>query len=188
MDLDKLCKVVMLPTNEKAVFKGQLILNKDNNTFYVSNRDIFKEDWIKLCTPHLVKPHHIYIVSDEEIKECDWCFNSYDNRIWKYKSSPCPLPFWGNKYTLIKIIASTDKSLGLPQLSQEFLEAYVKAYNEGKPLTEVIVEYHEGYWKDLDSEEDDWVDGHPMVNSDNTISIRIIKYNWNREEILTIIE
>lgn len=60
-----------------------------------------------------------------------------------------------------KVIASTDKSLGynlyyisiagtdmeefisLPQVPKSFIQAYIKAYNEGKPIIEVDLEYEQ---------------------------------------------
>jgi len=62
-----------------------------------------------------------------------------------------------------KIIATTDKSLGIkydknpefygsgmfnkkllfPQIPESFIQAYIKAYNEGKPITEVDLEYEQ---------------------------------------------
>lgn len=41
-------------------------------------------------------------------------FNTYDNKIWTYRPSPCPLPYWGNLETLREILFSSDSSLGVP--------------------------------------------------------------------------
>ena len=96
-----------------------------------------------------------------------------------------------------KIIATTDTSLkthhfnkgvfkdleySLPQLSQEFIEAYVKAYNEGHPITEVEVEYvkipNSVFISEIDAP---YI--QPKVNSNNTININFIKDSWNKEEV-----
>jgi len=67
------------------------------------------------------RPAHLYILSDEEPKSGDFCFNTYDNSIWQYKPSPCPMPYWGNAKTLIKIEASTDSDLRLSEIPKEVL-------------------------------------------------------------------
>jgi hypothetical protein len=101
-----------------------------------------------------------------------------------------------------KIIATTDISLTiidyadceypLPQPSKSFIKAYIKAYNEGKPITKVLVEMHiskinyKGEIKLLHFLND--VRGPiitsliPKVNSSNEITIKKIKDSYTREE------
>lgn len=135
----------MLPTNQKA---GALWLNPDTNTLihtHVSGK--YKE---------LYQPQHLYIISDEEIKEGDWkiVFDSLTStvrtvEIHKHsKDTECPI-FLNER----KIIATTDSSLTvkhhpqgqsiylLPQPSQSFIEKFIERYNAGKPITDVMVEY-----------------------------------------------
>lgn len=159
--------VVMLPTNEKAINKNQIVFNKEINNLYISNEDIIcKEDWNKLCTPHLISPQHLYFLSDEEIKEGDWCYDTKNNRIFIAKSS-----YEGMQY-IKKIIATTDRlvigqkelafpceendffgeyeDIYLPQPSQQFIEKYIEEYNKGNIITEVKVHYEDIY-SDFDS-------------------------------------
>ena len=80
--------------------------------------------------------HNIYITSDEEIKEGDWCIcleNIFKNEIFKVdsdtpnKSSNVTLEF-AKKY-LTKIILTTDQDLiedGVQSIPDEFLEWFVK--------------------------------------------------------------
>lgn len=141
----------MLPTNQKA---GALWLNPDTNTLihtHVSGK--YKE---------LYQPQHLYIISDEEIKEGDWkiVFDSLTStvrtvEIHKHsKDTECPI-FLNER----KIIATTDESLTinselsayyknelgggikLPQPSQSFIEKFFGRYNAGKLITDVMVEY-----------------------------------------------
>ena len=81
----------------------------------------------------------------------------------------------------------------LPQPSKEFLEVYVKTYNEGRPITEVMVEYincnycyGEGYMF-ADGKRPcphcNDTNGKLKVKSDNTINIELIKDSWNRKEV-----
>lgn len=86
-----------------------------------------------------VMNQHIYITSDEEIKEGDWCIcleNIFKNEIFKVdsdtpnKSSNVTLEF-AKKY-LTKIILTTDQDLikdGVQAIDDEFLEWFVKNPN-----------------------------------------------------------
>ena len=68
---------------------------------------------------------HIYITSDEEIKEGDWVFNFEYNYIVRYDSKKHDDKFWYKK-----IILTTDKSLDCVQpIDDEFLEWFVKNPN-----------------------------------------------------------
>lgn len=76
--------------------------------------------------------HNIYITSDEEIKEGDWCYH--------------PLLKWGSviksKYdepnsTMKKIILTTDQDLindGIEQISEDTLLKIVEHINSGKNI------------------------------------------------------
>jgi hypothetical protein len=94
---------------------------------------------------------HLYILSDDEIKEGDWClFKQIIGSEYKL----CKITYkFGNQLTSLlengnkqeeasqyykKIIATTDESLGLPQPSQSFIEKFVEEYNKGNVITEVI--------------------------------------------------
>ncbi len=175
----KRCKVVMFLTNEKATGIG---MYKDTNrlVYNQKGKDIPRGEM-----------QHLYILSDEEIKEGDW-YITLTNDICK-----C-----GNKTNFTpkgkKIITSTDESLGLSKPSDSFIQKYVKKYNEGKPITDVLVEY-EGF---------ECKNGHYMayqtscvypycdepnypvikVSSDNTITIKKVKDNWSRDEVINIIK
>ena len=190
-------RVVMLPTNEEVtdLSGGRLWIN------------INKE--LKISKPNMLCPgpeeyQHLYFLSDEEIKVGDWCIcsdyrNSYQ-KLGKVSHVGSPgnfkntIQIGGNTDLHIgrenlnyckKIIATNDKLLGLPQPSKEFLEAYVKAYNEGNQITEVMVEYNilnKGY-----SDEPYQECNVLKVKSDNTISIRKVKDSWNREEVIKLL-
>jgi hypothetical protein len=72
---------------------------------------------------------HLYITSDEEIKEGDWVLNISNNKIFKqdnYKPDAYTLSFWR------KIILTTDQELikyGVQAIPDEFLEWFVKNPN-----------------------------------------------------------
>jgi hypothetical protein len=71
------------------------------------------------------KPQHIYITSDEEIKEGDWCYDEYNKVVFKNTCAGTP---GASK----KIILTTDPDLitdGVQAIDDEFLEWFVKNPN-----------------------------------------------------------
>lgn len=81
-------------------------------------------------------PQHIYITSDEEIKEGDWCIcleNIFKNEIFKVDSNvpnkSCNVTLEFAKKYLTKIILTTDTDLikdGVQETPDEFLEWFVQ--------------------------------------------------------------
>lgn len=204
----KKCSVVMLPTKEKA----RLAAHKDGKL------QLFSED-IKLTEEHQC---NIYILSDEEIKEGDWCIDLRPIRgvnVFKCTGFSKSIGFdgWIKTGTVIldpknqckKIIATTDSSLitykdgtnpiigefipvRLPQPSQQFLEVFVREYNEGNVIKEVMVEY-ESHTDNMPENEDEilfpwraYIDYRIKISQNNTITIKRVKDNWNRNEVLQL--
>jgi hypothetical protein len=66
---------------------------------------------------------NIYITSDEEIKEGDWCYNSINNNVYKKEIDKLSFAY---EY---KIILTTDQDLiadGVQSIDDEFLEWFMK--------------------------------------------------------------
>jgi len=132
---------------------------------------------------------HLYILSDDEIKEGNW-YLWYNGKEWSLRqySGAFNLP-GSTKDSGKKIVATTDKSLGnqrenhfdvipLPQLPESFIQAYIKAYNEGKPITEVDLLCEEVGNKEYD--------GIPQTRLDNTVIVRETQqYNFEDLCLLT---
>lgn len=170
------CNVVMFPS--VSLQRGDIVLE--------NGRLRLAESMSKDLLNTKAKPQHLYITSNEEIKSGDKCYNSYDSRIWEYRDSPCPMPYWGNKDTLKKIIATADMSLGLPLIPQQFINVFIEQYNKGTVIKEVEVEYRR--WTEFSG-------NHSitptidilMVNSDNTINIKQAKDSWSRKEVIELL-
>jgi hypothetical protein len=90
--------------------------------------EIFGND--EFIAPTIVKNDlinlNIYITSDEEIKEGDWCVDTY-----KLKNNHNPIFKWSDKFKVDakKIILTTDQDLikdGVHAIDDEFLEWFVK--------------------------------------------------------------
>lgn len=106
----KKCQVLLLPTNEKAI----LGLNSIHNHLFFAN------DMAEIPTQ---KYQHLYIISDEEIKEGNWII--YNNSIYKTKrdkessfwilinTKDKYLPSLKNPTDCKKIIATTDDKISI---------------------------------------------------------------------------
>lgn len=150
----KKAQIIMLPTGSNLEFPyiAQNVFNKQltivNSTFAIN------------CE---LQSQHLYIISDDEIKEGDWfiyanlmiikCIKTNnDNQLIDNQN------VWYSKFNSKKIIATTDASLkrtisnmigigiidtleSLPQPSQQFITKYIEAYNKGEVITDVLVEY-----------------------------------------------
>ena len=183
----------MLPSNKKAT-KEELFIDS-NNQLDISCMNIG-------CR---FNAQHLYITSDEEIKEGDWFYYEAEKTIMQctehnFYFTPELIQNYSNVY---KIIATTDKYITidgydssdedsivkcyLPQPSQQFIEKYIKEYNKGNVISDVEVEYDKATY-------DKWLENgaSPVfdslkVNPDNTINIKQIKDSWSREEIGNIL-
>lgn len=129
--MKKKCRVVMLPTEKEThLSENELGINY--------NKDAQK----------MLYGQHLYLISDDKIKEGDWCYGEDKRPVHKYQYE-CE-----ERYCK-KVIASTDLSLTpnlttdygktigmfiMPTLSEDFIKAYVKANGE---IDEVYVEYEE---------------------------------------------
>lgn len=117
---------------------------------------------------------HLHIVSDEEIQVGDY-YTIYDSKS-VHKAGGMNQTWY--KEMCKKIIASTDSSLNLPKLSNDF----IKKYCEVGGIDEIMIEYETGYTQQQYSEIDLQFE-RPKVNSNNEISISRIKEFWTRDEI-----
>ncbi len=152
----KTFEVVMLPTEKSIIHLSK------NNVLIESIEITGCSDLYRLT------PQHLYILSDEEIKIGDWVIE------YQSKDSVGEVHFINSEYILSKdiqkkIIATTDNSLGLPLIHDSFLPPFIKAYNEGKQITEVDLEMQISY------HQEEICDGGYIVKKrpDNTVIIVI---------------
>ena len=165
------CNVVMLPTkqyNREGILvvrehDNKLMMHTDKVEFHGQNQ-------------------HLYITNpNEEIKEGDWFYDKYANQVFQVNEHHVIAKWW------CKIIATTDESLGLPQIPIDF----IKQYCELNGINKVLVWYDITYGDEV---------GHPMhwgqiekrkskliISSDNTILIKPIKDSWSREEVIELL-
>lgn len=178
------CKVHLLPTDKE----GKLRLNNNGKLSF--------EPHIKgLSYDGLIHTYqHLYITSDEKIEEGDWMFHKLDKHPIKFDGDNSGRFPYGYK----KIISSTDKSLNLPQPSQEFIEVFIREWNKDNKIEDVLVEYELNIPENANKfphfkvevvrcvwEEDYRLKINPK---DNTITIRKVKDSWSREEVISLIK
>lgn len=136
---------------------------------------------------------HLYIISDDEIKEGDWFYNIHSKIVGRAAFD------FGKDDLAKKVIATTDTSLYIHQKetvslservfylfqsSQQFIEKYIEEYNKGNVITDVLVEYE--YLLDNRVVLPYW---NLKVNiKDNTITIKKLKETYNKEELCQILE
>lgn len=147
-----------------------------NNSIIQIDGKFYKKCKIVLLPTEKAKLH-FFTLSDKEIKEGDWVFDTIINSFF-----PCST-IKQNFDNCKKIIATTDPELKLPRISNDFL----KAYCEKGGIDEVLVEYEKyGINQNVDYN----VFGYKLkVAPDNTItikSVKSVKNSWNREEVKEI--
>ena len=212
----KQCKVVMLPTNQKVINTKEYQLLLSNSLFWTSKIEIkrYTEGWFFLnnssnTNSHAItipnvenfKHQHLYIISDDEIKEGDWVLTLLHNKIERVLNNKTSLQYYKERSK--KIIATTDSSLWrpshkyasdvilLPQPSQQFIEKFIEEYNRGNVITDVLIEYelisNEEYFGNTVNPDYDvpYFDEKLKINpKDNTITIKKVKDSWSREEVI----
>jgi hypothetical protein len=201
MEQFKRAKVILLPTNDTInVLKGY----KDKSLLF-QYKEIYKTIEAEKS---YVSNYHLYIISDDEIKENDWFILNngikqlsrirYSGAILTLKNGESSIYGHDFKYCK-KIIATTDTSLtimlphdvlidsSLPQPSQSFITKYIEYYNKGEVITDVLVEYEyiQSYSGNTGLEIKDYLKINPK---DNTITIKKLKDSWNREEVIELIK
>lgn len=184
---NKQCKVVMLVTeNSSSIY----LKPQGNNLVIVTEKRA-----LAYARSLNFPKQHLYILSDEEIQEGDWCIaNYYNEDFYLVQAKNIALgnvehgqqlmfPFNSMTHEVRfckKIIATTDTSLGLPQPSQSFINRYIEEYNKGSVIEDVLVEYsNEWIGKEYVDEQDaygyDKFELQLKVDSDNTITIKKVK-------------
>lgn len=189
--------------------KAQVVMLPHNNinttiTKYLPNTLSLNNDRL---APHTNQ--HLYIISDDEIKNSDWVLFSYyrengmlfkfiEKNEWGSSKLYNPITkkeeWYGNMFEYRKIIATTDISLNLAKTSQEFVEKYIEEYNKGNVIKDVLVEYEN--FTNIDckmhidnsaTETINVIQDLKVNPKDNTITIKELKESWTREEVFSLI-
>ncbi len=192
MSMFKKAKVVMLSTNEK------INIIEDRGKF-----ELIKNAQKANTINSIVKGYHLYIISDDEIKENDWYLGTYMKSSYYglYKCDSKRLEAITKEFKNVakKVIASTDSSLELPQPSKQFIEKYIEEYNKDNIITDILVEYEDIIYnpeKDREYQSNDRINIEDCdkqtrlkINpKDNTITIKKIKEIYTKDEVIRLLE
>jgi hypothetical protein len=165
-------EVVLMPTTSKTMIHVQ------NGTFGSAREKMYLE----MFQGNIHNSAHLYFLSkDTDLITGDWYMTELPQCIFKYDRCK---GLSTSRGPIKKIIASTDKSLGLGIPTIEFLQQYVHEYNKRTPIKKVLIEegmigYYPGVVGDVD------IFG-PIVNKENntiTIKLRKEKTKWKKEDI-----
>lgn len=164
-------KVIMLPTKQSNIVKVH-----EYNSLHLLKGDEHPNNTIL----NLGIPQHLYFTTDGEIKEGDWvvCLDEIDSTVQNWSVSQAIFKYnnGGNCNSDMKIVATTDTSLGLPEPSQAFIQKYCELGG----IDKVDIE--------LKSSDLDYFFGDLKVDPiHNTVTIHSIKDSWNREEIYDLL-
>lgn len=203
----KQCKVVMLPT-KKAIRNGIAELPLSGRRLVFLNKEVIFNNAIS--DTKRFKPQHLYILSDEEIKEGDWVFNKeyFENKqmMVVYKAVKIDeINHHLNKEIWYKIIASTDPELitstksnyiqfntkveettiqSLPRPSN----AFIKKYCHLGGINDIVVEYETIVTNPDEPKFFALYNEQIKVAPDNTITIKQIPQSWNKQEVETLLD
>ena len=167
----KKCSVIMLPTQEKS-------------SIYEMNDKIYFTDINTENRP--LNFQHLYIVNDDVIQVRDYMLDT----IQFYLENCLEIATKESLYLLNtpvqgwkKVVATTNKSLNLPQPSDSFIQKYIDSYNAKDVITDILVEY------DVEVLNEDWSKKPVVVTNKydlkvndkfNTITIKEVKqYHGN---------
>lgn len=132
--MKKTFKVVMLPT-DKSNKEGDIVLN---DTEFVLPHQV-RLAQLNCLTYNSKQPcinQHLYLVSDETPKHGELCYSirgfvGFFGRFENSYENECK-----------KVIGSTDKTLTPYEwIPESFVKAYIKAFNEDKPITTVSIDF-----------------------------------------------
>ena len=192
----KECGVVMLEAGRGTIALYKKTGNMAKPNFNVG---IFESD--------VYQPQHLYITSDDEIKEGDWVIvtNVANGEMFVKQHKGIATSLSSPRK---KIIATTDKSLVndnnsflgkpliLPQPSDKFIQAYIDAYNKGEKIEKVLVEYglfcNTNKYPNIKTEcncpcTEEINCGITLKLKDNNIIIKKVKDSWTREEVINLL-
>lgn len=165
----------------------------------------YKTSWL---SPAKSGNQHLYFTSDEKIKDGDYGINLNTGSIFKVLSqddeayncefitgghniSQCIYKNFGSAIPK-KIVATTNPELTkksfviCARIDDHFVEAYIKAYNAGKPITEVMLEYVK---KRIGDEHDEFFFDTVKLRFGGTVIISlIIEKMYTRAEFLAGLE
>jgi len=168
---------------------------KGGNLFSIEDSELIKysEKVLYENILHQIHPFNLYITSNEKLSKGEW-YCSPMGIISRYNGIEKLPSNWR------KIIATTEESSGLPQLSLSFIEKYIEEYNKGNIITEILVEVEElktcikcgakmsSHYLSCQYPVCEGILIQELkLDSQNQITIRKAKDSWSREEVIKLL-
>ncbi len=149
--MNKKHKIVLIETDKHAAdFPKLLSLRTNSRGKLLQSNGALSDALIR----------HLYILSDDEIKEDDWAYSAIYKSITKVTKEDVEGNFLNTKNArkiINKIIATTNTELyqnkngnslrelnilnDIYQIPQDFIEMYIKEWNKGNIIKEVLLQY-----------------------------------------------
>lgn len=145
----------------------------------------------------------LYVTSNDEIKIGDWFYGTLTNvvgqatkndveNIFPYQNSDKPFPYFKDRY--FKIIATTNPNIQwndftrtMAALPTDFIQAYIRNYNNRTPIKEILVEYKEDFIQDNTDPTKQVKIYVPNLRMDGTIIPHPVKPKmYTEEEVIEI--
>lgn len=178
----KKCKVVMIPTDKKSSIVYSYL---DNEMFYNSKNFVDKTQLTTIDGYSHTDYYNIYIIEPSDVLDNNFSRDGYYIRL----NEGCSVKNYAKLYDIYslpfdkektyKVIASTDKSLGLPNLPVNFIKKYCNLNG----IDEVLVQYNEE-WEDWCDNFGAFINGGDLVVRDNnTVILKKIKTTFSKEEM-----
>jgi hypothetical protein len=198
--VSKNIEVVILPTDKKANGFDIMLLKKLRT--YINTKEgqlaINKFPNSPLYYGNIWETQHLYFLSDDEIKQNDFCYDKVLNLVFQTDKFT-DLKYANKNHLIKKVIATTDKLLcfnsgrvgyNIPSPNKKFIEHYVEQYNKGNVIDFVKVEYEIAHISEsyFDGEQEKLPLILKVNINDNTINILSRKDSWSREELQKLFE
>lgn len=152
----KECKIILWPTNDKL---GSIKMNKITNEMYGPNIAISNT---------LAYKFHVYICIEESANADDWVYSYKYNNIMTYNEL---IQRDKEPKSYYKVIATTNKSLGVFKIAQSFINEFVELNGN---INRIYVEYLE-------------YDSTKLNLYNNTVFIHKIKDDFSFDEVVNIL-
>jgi len=198
--MEKKCQIYRISSKEIGeLSEGSLVLflNDDNKLHLniihrISEiKQSEKKFWVnsgmlinKYLKQNVVKKQHLYITSDEKIKENNFYIYRIPRGQLTIKQSTENLD---SGFEVRKIIASTNTQLGLPQISESFIREYIKAYNgNDETIEDITVKYGYTVNKEM-GHFNQFREYFVKTDSKNCVDVKRTKTSYSREEVIELI-
>lgn len=174
--MEKKCKVILLSDN-----KANGILSYK----YIGDKELQFGKYKDLSSYY--NPQHLYILSDDEIKDLEYCYHPLDKDITKLdRKIHIALREDIRGYGFKKIIATTNPDLikeGIALIDDKFIKEYCS-----NPVEDVSVEYEvdldlQGALDEEESKIDaggsNFIEYKPKLSRNSSILIKPVEETWN---------